>query len=138
MGADYRIARGAFLMGGANLNEIFAFSEADFLLKTQEKTTRKFGWTRDILSQKFKKPLEKMNPANLAAQSASDASRVLIVEAVQDQFIPKSARDDLWIAWQKPKRISIFASHKMAFLTMTIINFNRLDREIFEFFEKNL
>lgn len=138
MGVDYRIARGSFLMGGANINEIFALSKADFLQETQEKIVRKFGWTRRLLSQKIKAPLENVNPANFAARSASDAYRVLIVEASLDQYIPKSARDDFWNAWQKPKRIFLSASHKMAFLAMTIANFNRLDRQIFEFFEKNL
>lgn len=137
-GIDHRIARGSFIMGGANLNEIYAFSESDFLRKRQDKILKKFGWTRRLLSQKLKGPLEKVNPANFAARSASDAHRVLIVEAARDQFIPKNARDDFWIAWQKPKRIFIYSSHKMAFLTMTIMNFNRLDRKIFEFFEKNL
>lgn len=137
-GIDHRIARGSFLMGGANLYEIFAFSKADFLKETQEMILRKFGWTRRFLSQKIKDPLEKVNPANFAAESISDAYRVLIVEATKDQYITKSARDDFWIAWQKPKRIFLSTSHKNAFLAMTIINFNRLDREIFEFFEKNL
>lgn len=113
-------------------------SEADFLRETQKKITQKFGWTREILSQKIKAPLENVNPANFAARSTPDAYRVLIVEAVRDQYIPKSARDDFWNAWQKPKRIFLSASHKAAFLAMTIVNFNRLDRKIFEFFEKNL
>src|SRR3989344_4265194 len=137
-GIDHRIARGSFIMGGANLNEIYAFSESDFLRKRQEKILKTFGWTREMLSQKLKDPLEKVNPANFAARSTSDAYRVLIVEAARDQFIPKSARDDFWNSWEKPAQIFLSASHKTAFLAMTFFGFNRLDQKIFEFFEENL
>lgn len=137
-GIDRRIAVGSFLMGGANFNEIFAFSEVNFLKKTQEKVISKLGWTKIELSQKISSFLENVNPKNFAACISKNNVKILIVEAASDEYIPKSARDDLWIAWQKPKRIFISASHKMAFLGMTILNFNHLDRKIFEFFEKYL
>lgn len=137
-GVDHRIASGSFLMGGANFNEIFAFSEVNFLRKAQEKVVSKLGWTKTELSQKISSLLENVNPKNFAACISKNNIKILIVEATLDEYIPKSARDDLWIAWQKPERIFISASHKMAFLGMTILNFNRLDRKIFEFFEKYL
>ena len=68
-----------------------------------------------------------------------DPSRVLVMDALYDELIPKTARDALWISLGKPDRITFLYGHKTSFLAMTpLVLFWTINGEILSFFEEHL
>jgi hypothetical protein len=68
-----------------------------------------------------------------------DPTRVLLVEAAQDSFVPAQARKLHWEALGRPQLIRIDYDHKVAFLlSMTFLSRHFTERTIVEFFDETL
>ncbi|OGY98309.1 MAG: hypothetical protein A3E09_02610 [Candidatus Liptonbacteria bacterium RIFCSPHIGHO2_12_FULL_60_13] len=62
---------------------------------------------------------------------------MLLVDSLYDDFIPRTAQDDLWQAMGRPERVSMKYAHKRSFL-MSFLGFHFADRLVAEFFRKKL
>lgn len=136
-GVDERIAAEVLAMGGGDPHKIFARGKADFLNKVRSHGLELFGKNRYEFEKMLEPLFSDINPVKFLGRV--DASRTLIFEAKYDRFIPEEARSSFWNALGKPRRIILPYSHKIAFLvSMTILSFNYLDREVAEFFREKL
>ena len=135
MGVDARVVAGAFVMGGGNLHEVFARCVSPDVVAAREHAMRVFGWTPDDIEARLEPRLRAVNPVHFAG--AIDPSRVLLVDSLYDDFIPRTAQDDLWQAMGRPERVSMKYAHKRSFL-MSFLGFHFADRLVAEFFRKKL
>jgi len=130
-----RIGASALAMGGANINEMFAscFGRAK---ETREAITERLGWSRETFERKLAQPLAPINPASFAGQANPD--RILMFDARYDTCMPRTSREALWQALGQPQRITWPHNHKMAFLTMTFLGGNTMQRKIYQFLDETL
>ena len=122
-------------MGGGNLHEVFARCVSPDVVAAREHAMRVFGWTPDDIEARLEPRLRAVNPVHFAG--AIDPSRVLLVDSLYDDFIPRTAQDDLWKAMGRPERVSMKYAHKRSFL-MSFLGFHFADRLVAEFFRKKL
>lgn len=135
MASDPRVAAAVLLMGGAHLHEIFAACYGPPESVRREVGLR-FGWTPEQYAAILGPLLEPIDPTHLG--SRVDAARVLIFEAEQDDCVPRSARDALWDALDRPARIRVRTTHAGAFLGLTFLRGNHMRHRIVEFLERAL
>jgi len=136
MGIDTRVSAGVFVMGGGNPSEIFAFCKCDGPRETRKNLLKRFGWTPEMIKRKLSLPLQILNPTLFAKRITP--KNILIIDAEYDQYIPRSARSALWEAMGRPERITFQHSHKVSFLSMTLLTLESTNRRINKFFEKRL
>jgi len=136
MSVDSRIAAAALIMGGGNPHEIFAFCQGEEAQEMREYVLGRFGWSVQTFQDKLEEPLRPINPVLHAGNI--HPQQVLYIDARDDHYIPKSARDGLWEALGRPERITLDSNHTWAFLAMTILGFWRVNSAIDEFFENRL
>lgn len=135
MGMDARVAAGVFVMGGGNLHEVFARGASPDIVAAREHLMHVFGWTVEEIEARLEPRLRAVNPVHFAG--AIDPSRVLVVDSLYDDFIPRKAQDDLWNAMGRPERVSMKYTHKRSFI-MSFIGFHFADRLTSKFFKKKL
>ncbi len=135
MASDPRVAAAVLLMGGAQPHEIFATCYGPPESVRREVGLR-FGWTPEQFAETLGPLVESIDPAHLG--SRVDAARVLIFEAELDDCVPRSARDALWDALDRPTRISVRTTHAGAFLGLTFLRGNHMRHRIVEFLEQAL
>ena len=133
---DSRLSATVLVMGGAHPHQALASCPMLRGEGLQSKVKKEYGWTLDEFADKLEPLYYDLDPANFAGQA--DAARILIVEATKDDCIPAQAREDLWLAMGRPKRISIPRGHKRAFLSMTPLGTKWLQKEIWSFLEETL
>lgn len=140
MGVDWRISAGAFVMCGGNLSEVLLASEAGFIKRVRENAMLRLGMTRDELKNLSTDIFFWIEPNTFARHISPDL--VLLVDAKLDTFLPWWSRESLQQALRRPGydplRITFRYDHKMAFLAMTPLWGNYLDKKIAEFFREKL
>jgi cephalosporin-C deacetylase-like acetyl esterase len=133
---DRRLAASVLVMGGAHPHQALATCPMLRGEGVQSKVQKEFGWSLDEFADKLEPLYRDLDPANYAGRVT--AERILIVEATKDNCIPAQAREDLWLAMGRPRRISIPHGHKRAFLSMTPLGTKWLQKEIWSFLEETL
>jgi dienelactone hydrolase len=135
MASDPRIAAAVLLMGGAQPHKIFAACYGPPESVRREAGLR-FGWTPEQFAEVLGPLVEPIDPAHLG--SRVDAARVLIFEAELDDCMPRSARDALWEALDRPTRVTVRTTHAGAFLGLTFLGGNHMRHRIVEFMKQAL
>ena len=135
MASDPRVAAAVLLMGGARPHEILAACYGPPEAVRREVGLR-FGWTPEQFVEVLDPLVGPIDPARLG--SRVDAARVLIFEATLDDCVPRSARDALWDALDRPARVSVRTTHAGAFLGLTFLRGNHMRHRIVEFLERVL
>lgn len=130
-----RLGSGILVMGGADLHEAFAACD-ERMERVRKAITKRFGWTADQFRDKIEIPLARVNPARYAGMV--DPRRVLIIEAANDSCLPAPGRERLWEAMGRPERIAYRYDHKMAFLAMTFLGGNNLQKQVYHFLERTI
>ncbi|MDO8601022.1 MAG: hypothetical protein Q7R73_05485 [bacterium] len=137
MGADSRIASGLFMMTGGNIGRILTESTEKDARVIRNETMRKLGWTKEELGHNLAIFFYDVEPLVWASRIPPRPTEVFIAEF--DEYIPPSSG---WELWQNLKSshppLIFYASHKAAFVGMTIIGGYRMNYEIYRFFSKTL
>jgi dienelactone hydrolase len=134
MTQDGRLSAGAFLMGGAHLHEVFAYCGEARVAEVRQAVTARFGWSVDTFKVKIQPISDAINPALMP--SVNGHRRTLYVEATDDDYIPRSARDALRATLSPSVHIRLGYRHWPAFLRgMSPLGLHYLERAVVRFFE---
>jgi cephalosporin-C deacetylase-like acetyl esterase len=137
MGVDARIATGVFVLPSTKLYEIFAYGRVPHWKESIDRVRANLQLTPDELAQKVEPILRSIDPIYFS--KSIDPTRVLLIEAAQDSYVPAQARKLHWEALGRPRLIRIDYDHKVAFLlSMTFLSRNFTERAIVEFFDQTL
>ena len=137
MGVDARIAAGAFVLPSTKLDEIFAHGRVPRWHESVDRFRANLQLTPGELARKVEPILRSVDPMYFS--QSIDPTRVLLVEAAQDSFVPAQARKLHWEALGRPQLIRIDYDHKVAFLlSMTFLSRHFTERTIVEFFDETL
>ena len=130
-----RLAAGVLVMGGADLHEVLAACNRE-IAAARERILERLDWSLERFKGELRRELAGINPARFAGMA--DPRRVLIIEAGADTCMPQSARDRLWHAFGRPERIAYRYDHRTAFLAMTFLGGNDLQRQVYRFLARTL
>ena len=137
MGIDGRIAAGAFVLPSTKLHEIFAYGRVPRWQESIDRVRANLNLTPGELARKVEPILRSIDPIYFS--KSIDPTRVLLIEAAQDSFVPAQARKLHWEALGRPRTIRIDHDHKAALvLSMTFLSRNFTERTIAEFFDEHL
>jgi len=137
MGVDARIAAGAFVLPSTKLDEIFAYGRVPRWHDSITRFRANLELTPGELARKIEPILRSIDPIYFS--QSIDPTRVLLIEAAQDSFVPAQARKLHWEALGRPQLIRIDYDHKAALLlSMTFLSRNFTERTIVEFFDETL
>ena len=137
MGVDARIAAGAFVLPSTNLYEIFSYGHVPRWQESIDRVRANLQITPDELARKVEPILRSIDPIHFS--KSIDPTRVLLIEAAQDSFVPAQARKLHWEALGRPQLIRIDYDHKAALLlSMTFLSQNFTERAIITFFDEHL
>ena len=137
MGVDARIAAGAFVLPSTELHEIFAHGRVPRWQESIDRVRANLQLTPGELARKVEPTLRPIDPMYFS--QSIDPTKVLLVEAAQDSFVPAQARKLHWEALGRPRLIRIDYDHKAAFLlSMTFLSRHFTARAIAEFFDEAL
>ena len=137
MGVDARIAAGAFVLPSTNLHEIFSYGHVPRWQASIDRVRANLQITPDELAWKVEPILRSIDPIHFS--KSIDPTRVLLIEAAQDSYVPAQARKLHWEALGRPQLIRIDYDHKAALLlSMTFLSRNFTERAIIRFFDEHL
>jgi dienelactone hydrolase len=137
MGVDARIAAGAFVLPSTKLDENFAYGRVPRWQEPIDQFRANLKLTPGELARKVEPILRSIDPIYFS--KSIDPTRVLLIEAAQDSFVPAQARKLHWEALGRPRIIRIDHDHKVALvLSMTFLSRNFTERTIAEFFDEHL
>jgi dienelactone hydrolase len=137
MGIDERIAAGAFVLPSTKLHEIFAYGRVPRWQGSIDRVRANLNLTPGELARKVEPILRSIDPIYFS--KSIDPTRVLLIEAAKDSFVPAQARKLHWEALGRPRIIRIDHDHKAALvLSMTFLSRNFTERTIAEFFDERL
>lgn len=131
-----RFAAGVFVMPGSNPAEIFAVC-AGRPGMVRAAIRPRFGWSEQRYYEVFADALRFGDARDYAGRIA-DPSRILFIEADDDDCMTEASRNGLWEALGRPERISFAFRHRPAFYAMTPLGFNILGRYATRFLERRL
>jgi dienelactone hydrolase len=135
MAHEPRLAAGILVMGGADPQDILAACDHE-IGQGRAHVLEQLGWSLDKYRNELAEALARVNPARFAGMV--DPRRVLIIEAAADTCMPPSSWDGLWRAMGRPERIAYLYDHRMAFLAMTFLGGNDLQKQIYRFLDRAL
>lgn len=137
MGVDGRIAAGAFVVPSTRLHEILAYGHVSRWQESIDRVRANLNLTRGEFARKVEPILHSIDP--LYFSKSIDPTRVLLIEAAQDSFVPAQARELHWEALGRPQLIRIDYDHKFTLLlSMTFLSRNFTERAIITFFDDHL
>jgi cephalosporin-C deacetylase-like acetyl esterase len=137
MGVDARISAGAFVLPSTKLDEIFAYGRVPRWQESIDRVRANLMLTPGELARKVEPILRSIDPINFS--KSIDPTRVLLIEAARDSFVPARARKLHWEALGRPRIIRIDSDHKAALvLSMTFLSRHFTERTIAEFFGEYL
>ena len=137
MGVDARIAAGAFVLPSTKLHEIFAHGRVPRWQESIDRVRANLKLTPGELARKVEPILRSIDPIYFS--KSIDPTRVLLIEAAQDSFVPAQARKLHWEALGRPRLIRIDYDHKVAFLlSMTFLSRHFTAQAITKFFDETL
>jgi dienelactone hydrolase len=132
MANEPRLAAGILVMGGADPHDILTACNHE-IGRGREHVLEHLDWSLDEYRDALAKALTRINPARFAGMV--DPRRALIIEASADTCMPQTARERLWQAMGRPERIAYLYDHRMAFLAMTFLGGNNLQKQIYRFLD---
>lgn len=135
VGSDPRVDAAVFVMGGAEPSSVFGYCNG-MAGETRDHVMRRFGWTRERYESFWAIQFAQTDPALLA--SGLDPNRVLVIDAANDDCVPKPARERFWEALGRPERVSFHYTHKRAFFSMTPLGFNYGRRLVYDHLDRVL
>jgi pimeloyl-ACP methyl ester carboxylesterase len=135
MATEPRLAAGVLVMGGADPQDILAACDHE-IGRGREHVLKQLNWSLEEYRIELAKALARINSARFAGMV--DPRRVLIIEAAADTCMPPSSRERLWHAMGRPERIAYLYDHRMAFLAMTFLGGNDLQKQIYRFLDRAL
>jgi dienelactone hydrolase len=94
MGVDARIAAGAFVLPSTKLHEIFAYGRVPHWQGSIDRIRANLQLTPGELARKVEPILRSIDPIHYS--QSIDPSRVLLIEAAQDSYVPAQARKLHW------------------------------------------
>ncbi len=137
MGVDRRLAAGAFVFPSTQLHEIFAFGRVPRWQESVDRIRANLNLTPGELARKVEPILRSIDP--MFFSKSIDPTRVLLIEAAQDSFVPAQGRELHWEALGRPRIIRIDYDHKAALvLSMSFLSRHFTERTIAEFFDEHL
>jgi cephalosporin-C deacetylase-like acetyl esterase len=137
MGVDARVAAGAFVLPSTYLHEILAYGHVPRWQASIDRVRENLKLTPDEFAQKVEPILRSIDPIHFS--KSIDPTKVLLIEAAQDSYVPALARKLHWEALGRPRIIRIDYNHKAALLlSMTFLNRHFTERAIAEFFDETL
>jgi len=137
MGVDARIAAGAFVLPATDLHEIFAYGRVPHWQESIDQVRANLNLTPGELARKVEPILRPIDPIHFS--QSIDPTKVLLIEAAQDSFVPAQARKLHWEALGRPQLIRINYDHKAALLlSMTFLSRNFTERAVITFFDEHL
>jgi dienelactone hydrolase len=137
MGVDARIAAGAFVLPSTKLHEILAYGRVPRWQESIDRVRANLKLTPGEFAQKVEPILRAIDPIHFS--QSIDPTRVLLIEAAQDSYVPAEARQLHWEALGRPRLIRIDYDHKVALLlSMTFLSRHFTARAIAEFFDETL
>jgi pimeloyl-ACP methyl ester carboxylesterase len=131
-----RLAATVLVMAGALLHQPMVRCELERSEGMRSKALSEFGWSEEELESRIEREFSFFEPANFPGRV--DPSKVLIVEAAQDDCIPESGREALWETMGRPERVLLDYKHKRAFLSMTPLRLFWLRHRIWDFLRDSL
>lgn len=135
MTQDPRLAAGAFVMGGANLHEIFAFCDEPRVAEVRRAVTTRFGWSVETFKLKIQAISDAINPALMPRVNGH--RRTLYMEATSDDYIPPTAREALRVTLNPSVHVRLRYRHWPAFLRgMSLLSLHYIERTVVSFFEE--
>ena len=132
MANEPRLAAGVLVMGSADPHDVLAACGHE-IERGREHILEQLDWSLDKYRNELAKALARINPARFAGMV--DPRRVLIIEAAADTCMPRTSRERLWRAMGRPERIAYLYDHRAAFLAMTFLGGNNLQRQIYRFLD---
>lgn len=106
------------------------------------------GRSRDLVMQRLGLSLDEyrqimhqaFDPLDWVKQgiTVEDGARFLVIDAIEDDCMPKQARESLWEGLGRPERYELKGSHHGAFLSMTKIGLNVSNRLIVKYLDPRL
>jgi dienelactone hydrolase len=137
MGVDARIAAGAFVLPSTNLYEIYAHGHVPRWQESIDRVRANLQITPAELASIVEPTLRFIDPIHFS--KSIDPTRVLLIEAAQDTYVPAQARKLHWEALGRPRHIRIDFDHKVALLlSMTFLSRNFTERAVITFFDEYL
>ena len=137
MGVDARISAGAFVLPSTELHEILAYGHVPRWQTSIDRVRENLTLTPGAFAQKVEPILRSIDPIHFS--KSIDPTRVLLIEAAQDSYVPALARKLHWEALGRPRTIRIDYDHKTAFLlSMTFLSRHFTAQAIAEFFDEIL
>ena len=137
MGTGERISGGVLVTGAGNPAYILSYSQAKFIAKPRRIILKRLDWTQDVLFQKISPQMRIIDPVSYGKNF--NPERILILEAMFDEYLPQSTRENLWLSLRRPERIILPYGHKTLYLfSGTVFGLNYLDRTIAKFFDEKL
>lgn len=137
MGVDARIAAGAFVLPSTKLHEILAYGRVPRWQRSVDRVRANLNLTPGELARKVEPILRSIDPIYFS--KSIDSTRVLLIEAAQDSFVPAHARELHSETLGRPRLIRIDYDHKVALLlSMTFLSRNFTERAVITFFDERL
>ena len=126
---DPKITGAIFVMGGANPAE--TLYHCKYAIPIRQAVTQRFHWSNKKYWSVLHRYLSPLDVSDYPTRL--NPSHVLIFDSQYDKCIPKVSRDNLWLSMGKPTRISFLYTHRISFLSMTMIGGYYLRRKVFDF-----
>lgn len=135
MGNDPRVSAAVLMMGAADFAEIFTVCGAR-AGEVREHVLTEFGWSLERYHDFFQGLFAPADPIGYAGRY--DPDRIFMIDAAFDDCMPRSARDALWHATGRPKRLTLLSRHKSGFYSLTPLGLNFVRRKIYAFLDEHL
>lgn len=130
-----RFEAAVLAMGAARPEAVLAYCGGRRKM-AREQIMERFGWTLDEYAQVLADAFAELDAS--FQKPGLHPSRVLLFDAGLDLCMPRETREEFWERLGRPERITIFATHRAAFASMSPIGFNRMTIRMRRFFEETL
>jgi dienelactone hydrolase len=132
---ETRLQATVLVMGGAYVHKILATC-AGRIGALRETITARFGWTAQDYERSLEPIFMRYDPTRFPGRA--DPSRILMIEAGNDECVPPASREDFWKALGKPELYSLKYNHKSSFLSMTPLGSFWMQKKVYEFLANKL
>jgi len=135
MGNDPRVAAGVLMMGAADFAEVFTAC-GNRAGEVRRHVLAEYGWTIEQYHDFFEGLFGPADPIRYAGHY--DPSSIFMIDAAFDDCMPRTAREALWNATGRPKRLTLLSRHRSGFYSLTPLGLNFVRREIYDFLDEVL
>jgi dienelactone hydrolase len=132
MGNDPRLSAGVFMMGAADLADIFTLC-GNRAGEVRRHVLTEYGWSLERYHDFFDGLFGPADPIRYAGRYDRDS--ILIIDAAFDDCMPRSSREALWRATGRPQRLTLLSRHRSGFYSLTPLGLNFVRRKIYDFLD---